>query len=66
MTNAYNDPMMNPSRDLDCDDGGYSRVSTLDLDGDTLPEILHTDDCGTGGLGLATWDVYWHPCSGGA
>jgi hypothetical protein len=64
MTNAANDPMMNISVDLVCSDVGYSRVATVDLDGDGRPEIVQTDDCGSGGLGLSTWDVYWHPCSG--
>jgi hypothetical protein len=63
-TNAYNDPMMNLARDLDCDAGGYSRVATVDLNSDGRPDLVHTDDCGTGGLGLETWDVYLNEGSG--
>jgi len=62
-TNANNDPMMNLARDLQCDTGGYSRMATIDLNGDGVPEIVHSDDCGTGGLGLETWDVYPHACA---
>ena len=57
-TNGSNDPMMNLARDLQCDDGGYSRIATVDLDVDDLPDLIHTDDCGTGGLGASSWDVY--------
>ncbi len=64
MTNAANDPMMNLAVDLGCTDVGFSRVATVDLDGDRRPEIVQTDGCDAGGLGLSTWDVYWHPCSG--
>jgi hypothetical protein len=44
--------------------GGYLRHTTLDLNGDGLPDLVVTDKCDEAGVGTNRWEVYENTGSG--